>query len=123
MVLVRKQVTSKAAEGKPAKLTLKARGPCQALEAAGENSCFIQKLPAVQSLTRRSGKKMKEVAMRMEKLPSSLVAHKRVATMDAKLAEMGGELVSNPLERNLGSTILDVTPQLREEMLITLSKR
>ncbi len=102
LVLVRKQVTSKAAEGEPAKLTLKARGPCRALEAAGENSYFIQKLPAVQSLTKRPGKKMKELAMRMEKLPSSLVAHKRVATMDTKLAEMGGELVSNPLERNLG---------------------
>jgi hypothetical protein len=102
LVLVRKQVTSKAAEGEPAKLTLKARGPCRALEAAGENSYFIQKLPAVQSLTKRPGKKMKELAMRMEKLPSSLAVHKRVATMDAKLAEMGGELVSNPLERNLG---------------------
>ena len=36
LVLVRKQVTSKAAEGKPAKLTLKARGPYRILEAAGE---------------------------------------------------------------------------------------
>jgi hypothetical protein len=102
MVLVRKQVTSKATEGKPAKLTLKARGPYRVLEEAGENSYFIQKLPAVQSLTKRPGKRMKELAMRMEKLPSSLVVHKRVATLDTKLAEMDGEYVSNPLERNLG---------------------
>ena len=102
LVLVRKQVTSKAAEGKPAKLTLKARGPYRVLEAAGENSYYIQKLPAVQSLTKRPGKRTKELAMRMERLPSSLVVHKRVATLDTKLAEMGGDMVSNPLERNLG---------------------
>ena len=44
LVLVQKQVTSKAAEVKPAKLKLKARGPYTILEAAGENSYFIQKL-------------------------------------------------------------------------------
>ena len=102
LVLVRKQVTSKAAEGKPAKLTLKARGPYRILEEAGQNSYWIQKLPAVQSLTKRPGKRMKELAMRMEILPSSMVIHKRVATLDNRLAEMEGALVSNPLERNLG---------------------
>jgi hypothetical protein len=40
--------------------------------------------------------------MRMEGLPSSMVVHKRVATLDTRLAEMDGELVSNPFERNLG---------------------
>jgi hypothetical protein len=50
---------------------------------------------------------MKELAMRMEKLPSSLVMHKRVIhkrvdTLDTQLAEMEGDLVSNPLEQNLG---------------------
>jgi hypothetical protein len=40
--------------------------------------------------------------MRMEKLPSSMVVHKRVVTLDTRLAEMDGELVSNPLEHNLG---------------------
>ena len=44
---------------------------------------------------------MKELAMRMERLPSSLVAHKRVAALNTKLAEMGSDLVSNPLGRNL----------------------
>jgi hypothetical protein len=52
LVFVRKQVTTKAAEGKPAKLTLKARGPYGTLEEAGENSYWPQKLPAVQSLTK-----------------------------------------------------------------------
>ena len=45
---------------------------------------------------------MKELAMRMEKLTSSLVIHKRVATLDTRLAEMEGALVSNLLERILG---------------------
>ncbi len=102
LVLVRKQVNSNATEGKPAKLTLKARGPYRILEPAGKNSYYIQKLPAVQSLTRRPGKRMKELAMRMEKLPSSLVIHKRVDSLDTRLTEMEGDLVSNPLERNLG---------------------
>jgi hypothetical protein len=53
-------------------------------------------------LTKWPGKRMKELAMRMEWLPSSMVVHKRVATLDTRLAEMGGELVSNPLERSLG---------------------
>ena len=98
LVLVRKQVTSKAVEGKPAKLTLKARRPYQILEAASESSHFIQRLPVVQG----PGKRMKELAMRMERLPSSLVVHKRVTTLDTKLAEVGGDLVSNPMERKLG---------------------
>jgi hypothetical protein len=38
----------------------------------------------------------------MEKFPSSLMTHKRVDAMDTRLAEMEGDLVSNPLERNLG---------------------
>jgi hypothetical protein len=44
---------------------------------------------------------MKELAMRMEKLPSSLVMHKRVDALDTRLAKMEGALVSNPSERNL----------------------
>jgi hypothetical protein len=52
-------VTSPSAiEGKPAKLTLEARGPYRILEEAGENSYWILKLPAAQSLTTRPGKRM-----------------------------------------------------------------
>jgi hypothetical protein len=47
LVLVRKQVTPSAIEGKPAKLTLKARGPYRILEEAGENSYRILKLPVI----------------------------------------------------------------------------
>ncbi len=40
--------------------------------------------------------------MRMEKLPSSLVIHKRVDTTDTRFTQMEGQLASNPLEKNLG---------------------
>jgi HPt (histidine-containing phosphotransfer) domain-containing protein len=101
--LLQKQVNSNATKGKPAKLTLEVRGPHRILEEAGNNSCCIEKLPATQSaLTRPPGKRMKELAMQMEKLPLSLVTHKQLDSLDAGLAEMEGELVSNPFERNLG---------------------
>jgi outer membrane biosynthesis protein TonB len=102
LVLVRKQVTSKANDGKPAKLTLRARGPYRILEPAGDNSYWLQKIPAIQGLNRRKGRKHRELAMRLEKLPSSLVIHKRVDTLDTRMAEMEGQLAHNPLERNLG---------------------
>jgi hypothetical protein len=102
IVIVRKQVNSNAAEGKPAKLTLRAKGPYRILEEAGENSYYVQKIPAIQSLTKRLGKRRKELAMRMEKLPSSIVIHKRVDTMDTRLSQLDGPLADNPLEKNLG---------------------
>jgi hypothetical protein len=102
LVLVRKQATFNATQWKPAKLTLKARGPHRILERAGKRCCWIQKLPVIQSLTKRAGKRMKEPAMQMEKTPSSMVTHRQVATCNTGLTEMEGELVSNPLERNLG---------------------
>jgi hypothetical protein len=102
LVLVRKQVTSNASEGKPAKLTLKARGPYRVLEAAGDHSYWVQKIPAIQAIQKKKGKRHKELAMRMEKLPSSVVIHKRVDTLDTRLAQMEGQLANNPLERNLG---------------------
>jgi hypothetical protein len=102
IVIVRKQVNSKAAEGKPAKLTLRAKGPYRILEEAGENSYYVQRIPAIQSLTKRLGKRRKELAMRMEKLPSSIVIHKRVDTMDTRLSQIDGQLADNPLEKNLG---------------------
>jgi hypothetical protein len=45
---------------------------------------------------------MKDLAMQMGKLPSSLAMHNRADSLDARLAEMERELASNPLERNLG---------------------
>ena len=38
----------------------------------------------------------------MEKLPSTVVVHKRMDTMDNRMANMKEQLVHNPLEKNLG---------------------
>jgi hypothetical protein len=72
------------------------------LESARENLYYVQKIPAVQNFNRRPGKRQKELAMRMEKIPSSLVVHKRVDTIDTRLAQWEGQLAANPLEKNLG---------------------
>jgi hypothetical protein len=71
--------------------------------------CRVANTASHQATTRKKKKKRrkertKELAMRMERLPSSLVGHtKKVAPLDTTLAEMDGDLlVSNPLERNLG---------------------
>ena len=54
LVIVRKQVKSK--EGRPAKLTLKVKGPYRVIRQDGENAYIIQKILAVQSLTKSPGK-------------------------------------------------------------------
>jgi hypothetical protein len=38
----------------------------------------------------------------MEKLPSMIVIHKRVDTLDSRLVQMKGQLANNPLKMNLG---------------------
>ena len=48
LVIVRRQVKSKATEGVMAKLLFKARGPYRVLQKVDEDSYMIQKLPAVQ---------------------------------------------------------------------------
>jgi hypothetical protein len=72
------------------------------LEAAGDNAYWIQKLPAIQTVSTKIGYMHKELAMRMEKLLSTIVIHKRVDTLDSRLTQMEGELINNPLETNLG---------------------
>ena len=88
MVIVRKQVRSKVREGRPEKLVLKPKGPYRVLEAAGKGSYWIQKIPVLQGINRRKGKRQKEAAMRMEWIPSSMVIHKRIDTTDARLSKM-----------------------------------
>jgi hypothetical protein len=102
LVIIRKQVRSKASEGRPEKLVLKPKGPYRVLEKAGTGSYWVQKIPVLQGMNRRKGKRQKEAAMRMEKIPSSVVIHKRIDTTDTRFANMKRDLVNNPLEHNLG---------------------
>jgi hypothetical protein len=102
LVLVRKQVKSSALKGRPEKLTLKAKGPYRVLEKAGKSSYWVQKLPALQGTTRKRGKKHKEAAFGMTKIPSTVVIHKIMDSMDTRLMRMKSKIVHNPLEQNLG---------------------
>jgi hypothetical protein len=55
--------------------------------------------PVLQEINRRKGKRQREAAMRMEKIPLSVVIHKRIDTMDTRFAKMKQDLVDNPLEQ------------------------
>ena len=102
LVIIRKQVKSNATLGRPEKLILKAKGPYRVIERAGEGRYRVQRLPAVQGLSGRKGKVITEAAIRMERIPSTVVIHKRIDTMDTRMATMKDPLVHNPLEKNLG---------------------
>ena len=48
LVVVCRQVQSDASTGRPAKLHVKARGPYQVIEPAGEDSYWIQRVPVLE---------------------------------------------------------------------------
>ena len=82
LVVVRRQVQSDASTGRAAKLHVWARGPYRVLEKAGDDSYWIQRVPILQELNRRVGKKQKQAAWRLERIPSSVVVHKRLDSTD-----------------------------------------
>ena len=102
IVVVRRQIKSDASAGRPAKLRIKARGPYRVLEKAGEESYWIQRIPVLQELNRRPGVKQKQAAWRLERIPSSVVVHKRMDTCDTRWLQQHANLSDNPLEHNLG---------------------
>ena len=101
LVIVRKQVKSRSAEGISAKLTFKARGPYRVIEPAHAGSYWLQKLPFLQGLG-RPGRRMKQSAARMEKIPSTLILHKHADGADTRFASFRSPLAPNPLEKWLG---------------------
>jgi hypothetical protein len=103
LVLVRRQVKSQAKEGVMAKLLFKARGPYRVLERLDDGESYnIRKLPTTQGTGRRVGKVRKEAAMRLEKIPSSIILHKRVDGIDTRLASIRQPLTHTPLANELG---------------------
>ena len=72
------------------------------LEKAGDDSYWIQRVPILQELNRRVGKKQKQAAWRLERIPSSVVVHKRLDSTDYRWVERTRSLQDNPLEHNLG---------------------
>jgi hypothetical protein len=102
IVVVRRQVTSDASAGRPAKLRMRARGPYRVLEKAGEDSYWIQRIPALQELNRKPGVRQKQAAWRLERIPSGVVIHKRIDSADTRWVQQQSTLQDNPLEHNLG---------------------
>ena len=105
LVIVRKQVRSSASKGAPAKLQMRARGPYRVLGVAPESidSYILQKLSGERHLIGNyQPKTIKEASIRIEKLPSHLVVHKRVDTPDTRFAQAQQILARNPLEKVLG---------------------
>ena len=98
IVVVKKQVISK--EDKPAKLQLKTRGPYKILEKI-RNSYRIQRIPTIEGMNRKPGKITTEAAHRLTKLPSTIVIHKRMDTIDTKMLARRAELCDTPLEKAL----------------------
>ena len=101
-MVIRRQVTSDAQAGRPAKLRIRARGLYRILEKAGEGSYWLQQVPILQEVNRRLGVKQKQAAWRLERIPSSIVVHKRVDSLDTRWMERFSALKDNPLEHNLG---------------------
>ena len=102
LVVVRRQVQSEAAQGKPAKLMMRAKGPYRVLEQAGKGSYWIQRIPSLQTMTTRPGVRQKQASWRLERLPSTIVIHKRLNSSDTRWMERITPLRDNPLEQNLG---------------------
>jgi hypothetical protein len=102
IVVVRRQIQSDASSGRPAKLRIRARGPYRVLEKAGDESYWIQRIPVLQELKRRPGVRQKQAAWRLERVPSSMVLHKRLDSIDTRWLAQATNLRNNPLEHNLG---------------------
>lgn len=100
IVQVQKQVQTR--DGVPAKQMMRTRGPYRVIEPTAENpnSYWVQRIPFIQGLGKK-GKRTKESAARMEKLPSTLVIHKRTDGTDSRLASLDTPAVTNPLEQYL----------------------
>ena len=102
LVIVRKQVKSNADRGIAGKIVFKSRGPYRVLEPANPGSYIIPKLPFLDNLG-SMGRRVKESAARMERIPSTLVIHKRPDGADTRMASMRHPLVNNPVQKWLGA--------------------
>jgi hypothetical protein len=102
IVIVRKQVKSDASAGVSAKLIFRSKGPYRVMERIGETHSYrLQKLPFLEGMG-VPGRLVKENAARMEKLPSTLILHKRADGADSRFAAMHRDLAKAPLSKWLG---------------------
>ena len=61
-MVVRRQVQSDVATGRPAKLRIRVRGPYRVIESAGDDIYWIQRIPILQELNRKLGVRQKQAA-------------------------------------------------------------
>ena len=101
LVIVRKQLKSDAALGISAKLVFSTKGPYRVLGPATPGTYKLQKLPFLRGM-RRKGRIVKEMAARMERIPSTLVLHKKPDGADTRFSTLYGNMVNSPLEKWLG---------------------
>jgi hypothetical protein len=101
LVIVLKQVKSDTSKGISAKLLLKTRGPYRVIDKITPSSYRLQKLPFIRGLG-RPGRFRKENVARMEKLPSSLILHRKADGADNRFSQLHGEFAETPLYKWLG---------------------
>jgi hypothetical protein len=87
LVIVQKQVKSNADRGIAGKIVYTYRGPYRVLKQANPGSYWIQKLPFLDGLS-STGRRVKESAARMERIPSTLVVHKQPDGANICMASM-----------------------------------
>jgi hypothetical protein len=98
---VRKQVKSNTSKGISAKLLFKTRGPYRVIDRITPSSYRLQKLPFLRGLG-LPGRFCKENGARMEKLPSTLILHRKVDGADTRFSQLHGEFADTPLYKWLG---------------------
>jgi hypothetical protein len=101
LVIVRKQVKSNTSKGISAKLLFKTKGPYRVIKKITPGSYRLQKLPFLQGLG-RPGRFRKENGARMEKLPSTLILHRKVDGADTRFSQLHGDFADTPLYKWLG---------------------
>ena len=99
---MRKQVKSDAAARVSAKLVFRSKGPYRVIERIEQSHSYhLQKLPFLHGMG-IPGCLIKENAVRMEKLPSTLVLHNHASGDDFRFAAMHQDLQKAPLAKWLG---------------------
>ena len=96
LVIVRKQVQSKATQGFSAKLVFRPKGPYRVIDEASPGSYNLQ--PFLQGRG-KPGKIVKEAAFRMESIPSTLVLHRRTDGADSRFLAMNQRPATAPFEK------------------------
>jgi hypothetical protein len=81
---------------------MKGRGPYRVLETVGTDSYKIQKIPVLPGVRTKPGKIKKEGAFRLERIPDTVIIHRRMDGTNLRWVQLNNELKPHPLEDNLG---------------------